>query len=251
MGESMTKVTADDITTLLAAARAMQPGAEAALAENAFFKALLDATVYAHVPIEGAPPGRMRFIQFVHPENGQTVLPFFSDLAQAEAPQRKDASIVAMSGRRLFELTRGATLILNPNYDQVMLYPPEIAALLDGRELGNYTKHMVHEGANVAACPPSVPTAALDQSLRELFAREQTVKAAYLVEVHGMIEGTKRSLVLAIVTSKAHQERLVALATLALKTDAIALALPLDILFVGPDEPLPTICHAGIQLYGT
>jgi len=83
----MTKVTADDITTLLAAARAMQPGAEAALAENAFFKALLDATVYAHVPIEGAPPGRMRFIQFVHTRKRTDVLPF-SDLAQAEPPEK-------------------------------------------------------------------------------------------------------------------------------------------------------------------
>jgi len=58
-------------------------------------------------------------------------------------------------------------------------------------------------------------------------------------------------LVLAIITSRAHQERLVALATLALKTDSIDLALPLDILFVEPDEPLPEICHAGIQFYGS
>lgn len=236
---------------MLAAARAAQPGPDVAAAEDAFFKALLDATVYAHVPIEGAPPGRMRFIQFLHPDNGQTVLPFFSDRAQAEAPQRKDASIVAMSGRRLFELTRGATLILNPNFDQVVLYPPEIAALLEGRQLGSYTKHTVDKETNVAARPPSLPTDALNLSLRKLFAREQTVRAAYLVEVHGMIEGADSSLVLAIVTSRAHQERLVALATLALKTDSIDLALPLDILFVEPDEPVPGICHTGIQVYGT
>jgi len=209
----MTKVTADALATLLAEVRAKQQSAEAPLAEDAFFKALLEATVYAHVPIEGAPPGRMRFIQFVHPENGQTVLPFFSDRAQAEAPQRTDASIVAMSGRHLFELTRGATLILNPNLDQVTLYPPEIDALLEGRELGSYAKHTLKEATSVAACPPSVPTDALNLSLRDLFAREQTVKAAYLVEVHGMIEGANSSLVLAIITSRAHQERLVALAT--------------------------------------
>jgi len=103
----------------------------------------------------------------------------------------------------------------------------------------------------VAACPPTVPTDALNLSLRELFAREQIVKAAYLVEIHGMIEGANSSLILAIITSRAHQERLVALATLALKTDSIDLALLLDILFVEPDELLPEICHAGIQLCGT
>ena len=82
----MVKVSAEEIATLLEAARAAQQGPDVAAAEDAFFKALLDATVYAHVPIEGAPPGRMRFIQFLHPGNGQTVLPFFSDRAQAEAP---------------------------------------------------------------------------------------------------------------------------------------------------------------------
>jgi len=46
--------------------------------ENAFFKALLDATLYAHVPVKQVR-GRVRFIQFVRPDNGQTVLPIFTD----------------------------------------------------------------------------------------------------------------------------------------------------------------------------
>lgn len=49
----------------------------------------------------------MRFLQFVRPDNGQTVLPFFSERAQAEAAAGNAALIVAMSGRDLFELTGG------------------------------------------------------------------------------------------------------------------------------------------------
>lgn len=246
----MGKVTTRNLEKLLAVARSARQGPDVARAEEAVFKALLDAPVYAHVPIEGAPPGRMRFIQFVRPDNGQTVLPFFSDRAQAEAPHRTDASIVAMVGRRLFELTRGATLMLNPNREQVALYPPEIEALLEGRELGCFAKHTMKEDTSVGACPPSVPTGGLNIALRELFEREQTVRAAYLVELHGMNESTQVSLLLAVVASSAQQERLVALTTLALKTNSIDLDLPLDIMFAEPDAPLPEVFRAGIQFFG-
>ena len=43
----------------------------------AFFRALLDATVYAHVPTSD-DSGRIRMIQFRRPD-GVMVLPFFSD----------------------------------------------------------------------------------------------------------------------------------------------------------------------------
>jgi hypothetical protein len=69
---------------LLQAARQSTGPNEIARAEDAFFKALLKSTVYAHVPLAPSPPGRMRFVQFVRPDNGQTVLPFFSDREQAE-----------------------------------------------------------------------------------------------------------------------------------------------------------------------
>lgn len=246
----MGKVKKRGLEKLLIEARSTPQGPEAARKQEAVFKALLNATVYAHVPIEGAPQGRIRFIQFVRPDNGQTVLPFFSDLAQAEAPQRKDVSIVAMTGRRLFELTRGATLMLNPNLDQVALYPAEIDALLEGKELGYFAKHTLEEGESVGACPPSVPTEGLDIALRDLFEREQTVRAAYLIEIHRKDDPAQVSLLLAIVAAAAFHERLLQLATLALKSNSTELDLPLDLTFLEPDAPLPEVCHAGIQFFG-
>jgi len=192
----------------------------------------------------------MRFIQFVRPDNGQTVLPFFSDLAQAEQPQRKDVSIVAMSGRRLFELTRGATLMLNPNLDMVALYPPEISALLEGKELGYFAKHTLEKSVSVGACLPSVPTSDLCLALRELFEEEQTVRAAYLVEIHREDEPAEVFLLATIVAASTHHERLLQLVTLALKNHSIDLELPLSISFVEPGTPLPETCHAGVQFFG-
>jgi hypothetical protein len=246
----MTKMTTNELTQLLAAARATPMGANPEQAQEAVFKALLDATVYAHVPVESPPEGVMRFIQFVRPDNGLTVLPFFSDRTQAEQPQRKDVSIVTMSGRRLFELTRGATLMLNPNLDQIALYPPEITALLEGKELGYFARHTLDKQTSVGACLPSVPTGDLDVTLRGLFEEEQTVRAAYLVEVHRYDEDAEVFLLATIVAGPSHHERLLQLVALALKTHSTNLELPLSLLFVAPDAPLPEVCHAGIQLFG-
>lgn len=246
----MEKVTKKALAKLLATARSTPQGSDAARIQEAVFKALLDATVYAHVPTEPAPPGRMRFIQFVRPDNGQTVLPFFSDRVQAEQPQRKGVWIVAMSGRRLFELTRGATLMLNPNLDMVALYPPEIVALLDGKELGYFAKHTLEENVPVGACLPSVPITDLDLALRELFEEELTVRAAYLVEIHREDEYAEVFLLATIVAASSHHERLLQLVTLALKTHSTDLELPLSISFAEPGTPLPEICHAGVQFFG-
>jgi hypothetical protein len=105
--------------------RALVDGRE----EPAFFRALLEATVFAHVPLSN-DTGRVRFIQFVRPDNGVTVLPFFTGYAKAEAVGRTDAKIVAAKARDFFQLTYGATLMLNPNDASCVLYPEEIAALL-------------------------------------------------------------------------------------------------------------------------
>lgn len=125
----MAEITPKKLAQLLAAARTTAQGVNPEHAQQQFFKALLDATVYAHVPVGSPPRGVMRFIQFIRPDNGQTALPFFSDKGQAEAAANKTALVVAMSSRHLFELTRGASLMLNPNVDAIALYPPEVTAL--------------------------------------------------------------------------------------------------------------------------
>lgn len=247
----MAKITTDKLAQLLAAARATPLVENPAHAEEAVFKALLDATVYAHVPLENAPEGRMRFIQFVRPDNKQTVLPFFSDREQAGVASANRVAIVAMSGRRLFELTRGATLMLNPNIDQVALYPPEIVALLEGRPLGSYTQETLVESEQVGVCPPAEPTDELVLALRDLFQREATVRAAYLAEIHRGAEGTDIFLLLTIVAQPAHKERLIHLISLTIQSVSSHLTLPLSVNCISPDTSLPDLCNHGIQFYGT
>ena len=224
---------------------------ESAQAQELFFKTLLDSTVYAHVPPIAPPPGKMRFVQFVRPDNGQTVLPFFIDRAQAEEAAAGRVGIVAMVGRELFKLTRGATLMLNPNGERATLYPPEINALLDGRPLGFATQEHLQESEDVGVCPPSIDTDDLVIALRELYGNEPAVRAAYLVEVHRQGERAETFLLLVIVVTASHQERIVQLTTLAIQPAMPTLALPLSMTCSAPEGDLPELCRHGIQFYGT
>ena len=236
---------------LLQAARQSTGPNEIARAEDAFFKALLKSTVYAHVPLAPSPPGRMRYVQFVRPDNGQTVLPFFSDREQAEFAAGNVRAIIAMAGRELLEQTRGATLMLNPNVDQIALYPAEVDAILAGQSIGTFSKEVMTESEQVGACPPSCPTDELTSILREHFATEPLVRAAYLVELHRGPEFADISLFLGIVVVPAHHERLLQLTSLWIKPALKDWSMPLSIMFCNPDEDLPEIFHQGIQFYGT
>lgn len=248
----MLKEAGSPLDALIEAARTASNPTEIMDAEQRFYKALMEATVYAHVPTGPAPPDRIRFIQFIRSDNGQTVLPFFSDREQAEVVAASGkVMIVAMAGRRLFELTRGATLILNPNRDQLTFYPPEISALLEGRPLGVFTKEALGENEQVGVCPPSVPTDALVLALRGLYEREPSVRAAYLAEVHRGSDDSDVFLLLTLVVTKGNTERMVQITTLELHSVAQTLALPVTMTCVFPDAPLPELCHHGIQFYGT
>lgn len=246
----MATTTPKKLAQLLAEAKAPPPGTTPEGTQDAFFKGLLDATVYAHVPSKKAPKGVMRFIQFVRPDNGQTMLPFFSEKKQAEMCASMLVRVVAMSGRSFLELTRGASLMLNPNVDAISLYPPEVTAILDGRSLGDFTREHLAKDMKVQIAPPSVSTAELNVLLCKLFEREGTVKAAFLAEVRRMDERAEVSLVLTIVVAKAFQERLLQLSALALKTETPDINLPLDIQFLAPDEPRDDLCSGGVQIFG-
>ncbi len=244
-------VSASKLDALLDIIRDAKTAEALGQAEAAFFFALLDAPVYAHRPAGPMPPGRMRFVQFRRPDNGQTVLPFFTDQAQAEVPLAPDRALVSMTGRELFELTRGATLMMNPNREQATLYPAEVEALLEGQPLGTFTRETLPRRVLCNGRPPSIPADELLQALRACFAAEATVRAGYLVEVDRPPgEPEETFLLLMVVGPTQHAERLVHAISLALKKSQPPLSLPLEVTCVGVDEDLPEICDRGIQFYG-
>ncbi|MBN9618170.1 MAG: dNTP triphosphohydrolase, partial [Actinobacteria bacterium] len=89
----------------------------------------LDAVAQACGGFEGNAQ-TLRLVQFLHPD-GFDAIPFFTSLDKAQAASSSAVRILGVSGRELLTGTRGATLMLNPNYGGVVLYPEEVATLLD------------------------------------------------------------------------------------------------------------------------
>lgn len=218
-------------------------------AEDAFLAGLLAATVYAHVPRTPPPAGRMQFAQFVRPDNGQTVLPFFSDQTKAQFAGRGRVGIVSMSGRRLMELTQGATLMLNPNDDGYVLYPEEVAALLTDRPLGAFVAEQTAPGETVGLAAPSVPVDTLVKVLTGYLGKEPTVHAGYLMELHRGEDLADVSLLVALVVPSKDAERITRGSMVAVQPVVSSLTLPLLFMCHTPGEPLPPGYEQGVRFY--
>ena len=198
--------------------------------------ALLDARIYAHVP-KAMQGRRLAFIQCPLPETGRLALPFFSDEKQAWVAAGTSARVVAMTGRQLFEMTRGATLVLNPNGAACTLYPEEIAALLDRGEVAAVEKLDATGIKPSAFREPDPAPAWLIDPLIGLYLQLPAVEAAYLVEVRYSSDPTQEAvgLLVAVGVDAAETEH-VARATITLIQPLCrAVDVPVDLTAFVPD----------------
>lgn len=205
--------------------------------EPEFFRALLDATVYAHVPRQDRNR-KLRLIQFTL-SSGQLVLPFFSDRAQAVTATGQTTRIIAMTGRQLFEQTRGATLMLNPNGTSCTLYPEEIAALLDRDEMAVIDQVEMDDQSMQISVPEQVPGWLLDP-LITLYAGLACVEAAYLVETRSSaaVDG---GFLIVLAVRRIDAERVARATTTALQSHSNAHFL--DLTTFEPGDPPPWLAE--------
>jgi hypothetical protein len=173
-------------------------------AERAFFRALLDATVYVHAPISD-DSRNLRLIQFTRPD-GLTVLPFFSNSTQATAATGNAVRVVPLMGRVFLEATRGATLMLNPNGIYCTLYPEEIAALLDKGEVAAVEMVDVPKSEFLFGVPDPTPSW-LIEPLVKLYAQLACVQTAYLIEARPSNDPDHPMLLIALTSSRLDAER--------------------------------------------
>ena len=145
--------------------------------EPAFFRRLLDAIVYIHVPISDDSKN-VRVVQFHHPD-GFYAIPFFTSSEKAEFASSSAIRIVALRGRDLLISTRGAALMLNPNDGGAVLFPEEIASLLDTGFMARVEKI---EYAGLHVRPASNAPAWLEEAVRTSVQDASFVAEAYLLE---------------------------------------------------------------------
>lgn len=163
--------------------------------EPAFFQALLKAIVYAHIPAsDRLNVERIRFVQFHRPDNGQLVLPFFTDEKKARRTRGAAERVIALSGRSLLELTRGATLMLNPNENRCVLYPEEIDTLLRTGFIASLAKFNVEkEAAPLVGPPTDEPPSWLIDALITALAKLSYVQVAYIIGVYTRSEAPQQT----------------------------------------------------------
>ena len=154
----------------------------------AFYELLLDSTVYVigHTATPGtgqhtAQAGEKLAIQHWQTKEGTPVIPFFTSLPALQRVLKEQMGYLALEGRELFALTRGASLVLNPMSEHGKeFYPDEVAALLDGgvAHLGRMLD-VPESRAIELDQPPDVPHD-LIKALARFLPRHPAVRRAFL-----------------------------------------------------------------------
>lgn len=162
----------------------------------AFYRALLDSVVLAIAARTGSSPAEVRAGETLDlltwpRDDGVIVLPFFTSASAVYEAAPGGATCVQLTGRELFEMTRGCTLHLNPaSVHGREFLPSEVDALLMHGSIQTVPPVVTPEGVQVTIGRPEAPPQQMLASLIALYARLATVRVAHLAEVHGMEPGT-------------------------------------------------------------
>jgi len=158
----------------------------------AFYRLLLESEVYVigHTDAPGVgntaiPAGAKLSIVNWEKKDGKPFIPFFSSLEALQRVLKAEARFVAMPARNFFEITLGATLILNPSLSYGKeFFPAEIEALLTTGVNHVAKERVVQKATKVLLGQPANYPSEMMASLTSLLARHPSVKAAYMCLMH-------------------------------------------------------------------
>lgn len=153
----------------------------------AFFRALLDATVWVPgTAAEGEQVVEDSALDLQHWEkdDGTSVIPFFTSPEALQQAVEDEQAFVAMPVRTLFEMTLGETLFLNAKLPTGKEFTPREISHLIGEEGNPLSAQTVLEGgASLLLSEVTEPPAQMVDSLITLFKTLKTVKRAFLCSI--------------------------------------------------------------------
>lgn len=212
--------------------------------EPAFFRRLLDALVYVHVPVSD-DSGKTRLVQFRHPD-GFDAIPFFTAWEKARFASSSAVKILQVRGRDLFAGTKGATLMMDPNDGGAVLYPEEISALLDTGFMARIEKT---PHAQVHVRPAQKPPAWLADLVSQCLQDASFVTAAYLLDAFtSPTDDQPPGLLIWLVADLAFADRAARLVTTAIQSRGAELDVVVDLAVHDASQPLPAhLADPGIR----
>jgi hypothetical protein len=169
---------------------ALQRAMTDAASRPEFYRLMLDSDLFtlgrtegntdreAHVAFTAMPGDTMQIASILF--NGRNSIPIFSALSRLQSYIREADNYLCMNGRALFEMTKGASFILNPGFYGKEFLPGEIAQMLDP-SVANTLR--IEKPTQVLIGQPAVYPHALIDALKVAFAARSDVLAAYLVQI--------------------------------------------------------------------
>ncbi len=123
-------------------------------------------------------------------KDGVRFLPIFTSLKRLQQVISAQVNYIKLGARDFFELTRGATIILNPGLAYGKEFTlEEISRMLDGSIFRADQRIEVQEETQVLIGQPAVYPHELVNALIGCFKNQEDVKAAYLVQIQYPGEG--------------------------------------------------------------
>jgi hypothetical protein len=167
--------------------RALRLAADQPAHRPEFLQVLLNSTVYA---LGSAQPGQgsatleagsQVALQHWKRRDGTRIIPFFSSLEVLRGTIEAEQPYLALAAKSLFEMTLGATLLLNPNSRYAKEFVPDEVRHLLSHGLGQQPAQRVmqQETKVLLGQPAKYPTRMVD-SLTQLLARHSNVRRAFL-----------------------------------------------------------------------
>lgn len=170
-----------------------------------FYRLLLESEVFVLGNTEDHGEGRRTLasgekvsIMNWQKNDGTLVVPFFSSLEVLRSAIKEQQSFVAMPARSLFEITKGATLALNPASNlshSKEFFPQEIEAMLATGVNHVAQSRVVQKPTQVLLGQPAKHPSEMIAALIKLLPKHSSVKAAYLCLMHDPSTQEKPSLV--------------------------------------------------------
>ena len=150
-----------------------------------FIEALLESTVLVAGVVDPTHDDGRQSATLVPLVNaaGDSIQPFFTSEERLNETRAAiptyESRWIALPCRVLWEMTRGATLFLNPNSDYGKEFlPGEIARLLDGA--ATVTETVVKERTEVLVGVPAMIPPGMEDALLDVFGKHQEVASGYL-----------------------------------------------------------------------
>ncbi|TQI81734.1 type III secretion system (T3SS) SseB-like protein [Serratia fonticola] len=187
--------------------RLLKLAVSAAAHRPAFFRELLDSTVYilgdseqvqqeGEITLNAETPVN---IQHWEKQDGSSVVPFFSSLEALQKAVEDEQPFIAMPARVLFEITQGADLFLNPKAEYGKeFFPEEVAMLLATGGIVKPAERYIDKDTQILLGQPEEYPSAMVDALTTLFSQRKPVRRAFLALMHDRAVDEKPNLLIGL-----------------------------------------------------